>query len=116
LKINKLDILGIVLLVIFIIIVSIPVYIPKDGCEVARPGYECESAKNVIIENCRVWGEFNCEHCEKNDWESCIDSSVPSIEWYIGSLCDVHNQHHSDKLDCSNLKLACNTAVGEDVC
>jgi len=107
-KLSKWDKISIIALIIFVILVSIPVYIPKGECEVARPGYECASLKDVMIENCIYWGEYDC------DTEA--DVSLPQIEWYIKNLCDLQNQYHNTGLDCSNLKSACNEIVGNQTC
>ena len=115
-KLKKWDKIGIVVLIIFVILVSIPVYRSKAGCEVARPGYKCASAREVIIEHCTLWGEFGCPHCEEDEWQTCADPSLPQVEWYIENLCKVHNDNNKDKLDCSNLKLTCNQATGETTC
>ncbi|MBU5557481.1 MAG: hypothetical protein QW751_00145 [Candidatus Aenigmatarchaeota archaeon] len=105
---RRIDWIALAVLIIFVILVSIPVYLPKGGCEVARPGYKCESAKNVLIEHCNYWGNWSCD--------TSADVSLPQVEWYIGNLCKIHNQYHSDKLDCSNLKLACNQATQNTTC
>ncbi len=111
---RRIDWIALAVLIVFVIIIAIPVNLPKNGCEVARAGYKCDSAKTVMIENCDFWGNYTCEHC--SDWKECSNPSLPEIEWYIGNLCNIHNQYHSDKLDCSNLKLACNQATGEATC
>ncbi|MBL7160109.1 MAG: hypothetical protein ISS95_00945 [Candidatus Aenigmarchaeota archaeon] len=115
-KITKWDVLAIIALIVFVILVSIPVYKDKEGCEVARPGYKCASAKDVMIEHCAHWAKWECPHCGKDEWKTCADPSLPNVEWYIENLCNVHNDLHKDKFDCSNLKLACNQASGEVVC
>jgi len=115
-KLTKWDKLAIVALVIFVILVSIPVYISKGGCEVARPGYKCASAADVMAEHCALWGKYGCPHCEKNEWEECADPSLPQVEWYISNLCQIHNQYHNAGLDCANLKLACNQITGNQTC
>ncbi len=107
-KLKKWDIISVIALIIFVILMAIPLYVSKGECEVARAGYKCESAKNVMIENCIYWGKYNC------DTES--DVSLPQIEWYIGNLCDIHNQYHNAGLDCANLKLACNQITGNITC
>lgn len=107
-KITKKDWLAILALIIFVILVSIPVYIPKGECEVARPGYKCESLKNVMIENCNYWSNYSCD--------SNADVSLPQIEWYIGNLCKLQNQYHKSNLDCANLKLACNQITESQTC
>jgi hypothetical protein len=94
--------------------VSVPVYLPKAGCEVARPDYKCASAKDVMIENCMFWGNYTCEHC--TDWRTCSNPSLQEMEWYIGNLCNIHNRYNPDQFDCSNLRLACNQATGNATC
>jgi hypothetical protein len=105
-KLTKEDKIAITILIIFIIFVSIPVYTPKGECEVARPGYKCESAKNVMIENCEYWAEYECD--------TTADTSLVQIEWYIQSLCEY--QSGKEPLDCANLKMACNQVSGKDLC
>ena len=107
-KLSKADYIAIIVLIVFLILVSIPTYAPKDDCEVARPDYKCASLKDVMIENCNYWGEYQCN--------TNADVSLPQIEWYIGNLCKLQNQYHNTGLDCSNLKLACNTITGNQVC
>jgi hypothetical protein len=107
-KLSKWDKISIIALIIFVILVSIPVYIPKGECEVARPGYKCASLKDVMIENCVYWGEYDCI--------TEADISLPQIEWYIENLCNLQNQYHQTDLDCSNLKIACNEIVGNQTC
>lgn len=107
-KLTKQDKISIILLIIFLILITIPVYIPKDECEVARPGFKCESAKNVMIENCVYWGEYNCD--------TSSDVSLPQIESYIENLCEIHNEYHNAGLDCANLKLACNQVTESISC
>jgi hypothetical protein len=107
-KLSKADIAAIIALVIFLILVSIPIFISKDNCEVARPDYKCASLKDVMIENCNYWGKYSCN--------TNADVSLPQIEWYIGNLCKLQNQYHNTGLDCSNLKLACNTITGTQTC
>ena len=50
-KFNKSDIVAIAALLLFLVVVSIPAYVPKT-CEVARPNFKCASLKDVMIENC----------------------------------------------------------------
>lgn len=107
-KLSKWDILSIIILIIFVILVTIPVYIPKGECEVARPGYKCASVKDVMIENCVYWGNYSCD--------TSADVSLTQIEWYIENLCNLQNQYHNTGLDCSNLKSACNQITGSNVC
>jgi len=107
-KLSKLDIIAIIILIIFVILVTIPVYAPKGGCEVARAGYKCASFKDVMIENCVYWGDYNCD--------TSADVSLTQIEWYIENLCNLQNQYHNTGLDCSNLKSACNQITGSNVC
>lgn len=105
-KLTKHDKIAIAILIIFVILVSIPVYAPKGDCEVARPGYKCDSVKNVMIENCNYWAKYNCN--------TAADSSLVQIEWYIKNLCDYQSKKQS--LDCSNLKNACNQISGKQLC
>lgn len=107
-KLGRWDILAIIALIIIVILISIPTYLPKGECEIARPGYECASFKDVMIENCDYWGEYDC------NTES--DISLPDIEWYIKNLCELQNKHHNTGLDCSNLKSACNKITEKQTC
>jgi len=107
-KLTKWDIISLIALIIFLILVSIPAYTSKEGCEVARPNYECASLKDVMIENCIYWGKYDCD--------SNADVSLPQIEWYIENLCNLQNKYHSTGLDCSNLKSACNKMAGNQTC
>ncbi|MFQ6009882.1 MAG: hypothetical protein ACE5J7_02060 [Candidatus Aenigmatarchaeota archaeon] len=107
-KLTRFDKIAVAALVIFVILVSIPVYTDKAGCEVARPGYKCASAKEVMVEHCEYWGNWTCD--------SNAHISLPQVEWYIDNLCDIHNRYHSNRFDCANLKLACNQATGEQTC
>jgi len=107
-KLTKWDILSIIVLIIFLILVSIPAYLPKGECEVARPGYKCASLKDVMIENCIYWGNYDCD--------TNADVSLPQIEWYIENLCRLQNQYHNTGLDCSNLKSACNKITEKQTC
>jgi hypothetical protein len=107
-KLRKTDVLAIIVLIIFITLVIIPQYIPKDSCEVARPDYKCASVKDVMIENCNYWGKYSCN--------TNADVSLPQIEWYILNLCKLQNQYHNTGLDCSDLKSACNKITGNQTC
>ena len=107
-KLRKIDIVSIIILIIFIVIISLPPYLSKGECEVARSAYKCASFKDVMIENCVYWGNYNCD--------TNSDVSLPQIEWYIENLCKLQNQYHSTGLDCSNLKSACNQIVGNQTC
>ncbi|MEM5872506.1 MAG: hypothetical protein QXD55_01455 [Candidatus Aenigmatarchaeota archaeon] len=107
-KLSKADIASIIFLIIFVILVSLPNYMPKNGCEVARPAYKCASFKDVMIENCVYWGNYNCD--------TQADISLPQIEWYIDNLCELQNKYHNSGLDCSNLKKACNQITGNQTC
>ena len=107
-KLSKWDTISIIALIIFIILVSYPVYIPKGECEVARAGYKCASLEEVMIENCVYWGKYDCN--------TEADVSLPQIEWYIEKLCNLQNQYHNTGLVCSNLKSACNQIVGNQTC
>jgi len=106
---HRKDWLALALLVVVVVIFAIPAYISKNGCEIARPGYECLPAKTVMAEHCEYWGNFSCD--------SSKDNSLPQVEWYIGNLCTIHNRlHPSDSIDCTNLLRACNAAAGKQVC
>ena len=107
-KLKKWDKIGIVALIIFVLLMAYPLYRDKGECEVARAGYECASAKEVMIENCNYWRQYNCD--------TNADESLVQIEWYIDNLCDIHNKYHDDKVECHNLKLACNQISGQNLC
>jgi hypothetical protein len=107
-KITKTDIAAMIALIVLLALVAVPTYSSKDNCEIARPGYKCASIKDVMIENCNYWGKYSCK--------TNADASLPQIEWYIGNLCTMQNQYHSTGLDCSNLKSACNTITGNQIC
>jgi hypothetical protein len=106
LNVSNKDWIYIIVLIIGIGILSYPGFIPKGDCEVARPGYKCDSAHNVMIENCKYWGNYSCR--------SSLDPSLPQIEWYIGNLCEITKNR--DSLDCSNLKTACNQITQANTC
>lgn len=108
LKLTKRDFVAVIVLIIFVVLVTIPNFVSKDDCEVARPAYKCESFKNVMIENCVYWGNYSCN--------TLSDVSLTQIEWYIQNLCNLQNQYHNSGLDCSNLKLACNQIVNNQTC
>jgi hypothetical protein len=108
LKMSKWDKISIITLIVFAIIFTLPTLIPKGECEVARPGYKCASLKDVMIEHCQYWGEYDC------DTEA--DISLEQVEWYIENLCNLQNQYHDSGLDCSNLKRACNEISASLVC
>jgi hypothetical protein len=107
-KITLKDLIVIAVFAVFLILVTIPVYRDKHGCEVARPGYKCMSAKQVMIENCEYWAKYDCD--------SSQDISLPQIEWYIKNLCEIANRNHGYGFDCENPKLACNQVLQKDVC
>jgi len=107
-KLTKKDYIAIIVLIVFVIIVAIPLYKDKEGCEVAQAGYTCASAEEVMIDNCRYWGEFQCD--------STADVSLPQIEWYIGNLCEIYRDLHDSDFDCTNLPVACNVISGESLC
>ena len=108
LKLTKKDIISVIALIIFLILVSIPVYTSKGECEIARPAYKCASIKSVMIENCVYWGNYSCN--------TNADVSLTQVEWYIKNLCDMQNKYHQTGLDCSNLKSACNKIIGNQTC
>ena len=107
-KLKRFDKIAILVLIIFVILVAIPVYKDKGDCEVARPGYKCESAKNVMIEHCEYWGQYNCD--------TDADVSLPQVVWYIENLCELHNEYHDAGLSCANLQTACNQVSGQSLC
>ncbi len=107
-KLTRGDLIGIIALIVFLFLVAIPIYGSKNGCEVARPAYKCESAKDVLIENCNLWSNYSCD--------SSGDVSLPQVEWYIGNLCNIQNKLHNSGLDCTNLKQVCNTILERQVC
>lgn len=107
-KMDKWDKIAVAVAIIFVILMAIPVYRDKGDCEVARPGYKCESAKNVMIEHCEYWAEYNCD--------TSSDVSLPQVEWYIGNLCEIHNDNHDAGLNCANLKSACNQVSERSLC
>jgi len=107
-KLAKQDIIAIIALIIIVILVTIPTYLPKGECEVARPNYKCASFKEVLIENCNYWGSYECN--------TGADVSLPQIEWYIENLCELQNKYHNTGLDCSNLKSACNKITESQTC
>jgi len=107
-KLTRWDTIAIVILILFVIVVTIPNYISKDDCEVARPEYKCASFKDVMIENCVYWGEYSCN--------TASDISLTQIEWYIENMCKLQNQYHGSGLDCSSLNQACNQIVGNQTC
>ncbi len=102
------EIFVLVAFVIFLILVTIPVYKPRNGCEVARPGYECASAKDIMMENCKYWAKYNCN--------TSADVSLPQVVWYIENLCKIANELHDYGYECSNPKIACNQAAGREIC
>ena len=108
LKMSKWDKISIMILLVFVILVTLPVFVPKGECEVARAGYKCASLKDVMIEHCEFWGEYGCD--------TQADVSLEQVEWYIENLCNLQNQEHGTGLDCSDLKSACNEISGNQVC
>ncbi|MFQ6020560.1 MAG: hypothetical protein ACE5J4_00885 [Candidatus Aenigmatarchaeota archaeon] len=105
-KLTKMDKIAIIILIIFVILVTIPIYLPKGECEVTRPRYKCASFKDVMIENCQYWAQYDCD--------TSSDISLVQIEWYIKNMCEF--QSKKQILDCSNLKLACNQITGSQIC
>ena len=87
---------------------AVPIYLRSGDCEVAQAGYTCDSAENVMIENCEYWAEYSCD--------TSADVSLPQIEWYIGNLCEIYRDNHNGGFDCSNLVSACNAISGKDLC
>ncbi len=107
-KMSKWDKISILILLIFVILVTLPLFVPKGECEVARAGYKCASLKEVMIEHCEFWGEYGCD--------TQADVSLEQVEWYIENLCNLQNKEHNTGLDCSDLKSACNEISGSTVC
>jgi len=105
-KLTKKDIAGIAILVVFVAFFTILLNSDTGECQIARPGYKCASAKDVMIEHCSYWGEFECN--------TDADVSLPQVEWYIQNLCNIASEDY--QLDCSNLKLACNQITGMTTC
>jgi hypothetical protein len=105
---KKADFAALVFLILVVSFFGYYVFGPKNGCEVARPGYKCETAWNVMAEHCLYWGNWSCD--------SSRDVSLPQVEWYISNLCKIHNEYHDNKLDCTNLKEACNVVTGKQIC
>ncbi len=107
-KLQTKDIVIIVLFLTFLVLVTIPVYKDKHGCEVARPNYKCESAYNVLKENCIYWAKFNCN--------TSADPSLPQIVWYIKNLCEIANSHHDYGYPCDQPEKVCNMVLNKTVC
>ncbi len=107
-KLGKFDILALAALAGFIILMGVLIYSPKGGCEVARAGFACVPAKDVLVEDCDYWAKFGCD--------SSKDASLPDIEFQIEGLCKIQNRLHGSGLDCSNLKSACNQITQKQVC
>ncbi len=107
-KLSKWDIVSIIVLLVFLTLVTIPTYVNRENCEVARPNFKCATIKDVLIENCVYWGNYDCD--------TNADVSLPQVEWYIGNLCDLQNRYHNAGLECSNLKSACNAVTGSQTC
>jgi hypothetical protein len=107
-KVTKWDIIGAAISIVILSLMILPQYIPKDGCEVARPNNECATVKDVMTEHCAYWGNYSCN--------TSADVSLTQVEWYIGNLCKLQNQYHGTGLECSNLKSACNQMSGKNIC
>lgn len=93
-KLNKKDMIAIVITVVILILMAIPNYIPKGDCEVARAGYTCDTILNVMREN--------CNYLQNNSF------SDQNIVWYVNNLCELQNKYHDFNLDCSNIQAVCN--------
>ncbi len=106
-SLTKKDIAAIAMFVIFISLVAYPVYRDKHGCEIARPGYKCASAKDVLVENCKFFANYSCN--------VSANPSLEQIVWYIKNLCKIANEHGAN-YDCSNPKLVCNEVLDKNVC
>jgi hypothetical protein len=107
-KLTRNDKIAIAFLVIFVVVMAYPIYKDKEGCEIAQGGYTCDSAENVMIDNCEYWGKWKCD--------STADVSLPQIEWYIGNLCEIYKNNHDGSFDCSNLPQACNAISQKTLC
>ena len=108
LKLSRTDVLAIVVLVVFVAVISLPAYLPKNGCEVARPDYKCVTFVDVMKENCQFWGKYDCD--------TNADPSLPDLVWYTQNLCNLQNENHGSGFDCSDLNSVCNEVVGSPVC
>ncbi len=93
---------------IFLFLASYPLHKPKNGCEIARPGYKCASSLDVLRENCEYWARYNCN--------TSADPSLPQVVWYIENLCRIANRYHNTNFDCSNPKLVCRSVLNTSVC
>ena len=100
-KITKKDIIAIALLVVFIILLSIPNFINRSDCEVARPNYKCSSLKDVLIEN--------CAYLKVNNF------SDVGIAWYIQQICPLQNRYHNSNIDCSSPQNICRYLNSTDI-
>lgn len=100
--------LSVAILAVVVAVLITPAYLPKNGCEVARPNYECVTFVDVIKENCQFWGKYDCD--------SSADPSLPDLEWYTRNMCNLQNSNHVTGLDCSDLKSVCNEVVGGQIC
>lgn len=108
-KLSKRDMIGITFLIAVIVFCAFIVYYrPNVNCEVARPEYKCTLAIDVMREHCEYWAKYKCN--------TSADVSLEQIEWYIKNLCEIHNKHHKNKLDCANLAHACNQATKKQLC
>ncbi len=125
---KKSDVAYILGAVLFVIVLGLPGLLPKNGCEVARPGYKCASAEEVIKENCRYFAGFSCDSncsgfggrygCEKSGcvWvpelrECTSDISLPNVKWYISNLCEIAKSRHPG-IDCSDPVEVCKRIAG----
>lgn len=101
---RKTDIAAIMILVAFVVLVSIPVYTPKERCEVARSGYDCASIEEVLIENCNFIAAYKG-----------YNKSEIQVRWYIENLCALQNRYHNTALNCSDVDLVCNEILGSQL-
>jgi hypothetical protein len=107
-KVTKWDVIGAAIAVVILSLMILPQYVPKDGCEVARPDNKCDTVVNVMTEHCTYWGNFSCN--------TASDVSLTQVEWYIADMCKLQNEYHGTGLDCANLKSACNQISGKQLC
>ncbi|NOZ81931.1 MAG: hypothetical protein GXO63_02155 [Candidatus Micrarchaeota archaeon] len=131
-KLKTSEIAAVAGLVIFTFVLLLPSFLPKNGCEVARPGYKCASIEDVLKENCVYWEKYAClkdcrygskNECEKAGcyWEPdrficAADPSLPQVTWYIKNLCELYNQKHGTDYGCATPETACAIVLGREVC
>jgi len=80
---------------LFVILAGLSAYLPND-CEVARPGTECGTYREVMYEKCNYLNAYRG-----------YNMSEIYIAWYIESLCNSENLYHGSDLNCSDLESVC---------